>query len=269
MEGTNRTFTVVHNGLADFKTITEAIQQCVDGDTIKVQIGQYDEKVVLDKAINVVGDTESNGDVLITGGGISLAGGCLKNLSVQGCVEVRSGDIKIEECDISQGADGVRVHKDANPTILRNSIHDAQQGGDGIYVGDGGRGLIEENEIYNNRMNGVHVNNGDAVIRRNKVHDSPYGVFLRRGGRGTVENNEVTNIESFGIYIISGSDPVVSGNTVSNCGIHVMMIAQEGKGTVKDNTMIGSVSVKRLSTPTLGLNNIQGRFDNENTAVNS
>ena len=75
-----------------------------------------------------------------------------------GLVDIRSGNVLIENCDIFSGADGIRVHKDANPTIVKNSIHDAHQGGDGIYFGENSKGTVMENEIFNNRMNGVHVN---------------------------------------------------------------------------------------------------------------
>eukprot|EP00755_Sulcionema_specki_P007413 Sspe_Gene.38221::Locus_18423_Transcript_1_1_Confidence_1.000_Length_714::g.38221::m.38221 len=208
-----RHFVVMANGSADFRTISDALREAADGDTITVKIGQYDEKVVIDRSVHIQGDSTAEvSDVIINGGVVCRAGGSLKNLTVINQIEIRSGDVVIEGCDISEGFDGIRIMADANPTITRNTIHHARQGGDCIYFAEGSRGTVEDNEIHNARVNGIQVNAAEAVIRRNRIHHCSYGVFFRRGGKGTVDGNTIQECATLGVYIIQASDPVVERN---------------------------------------------------------
>ena len=153
-----KTYVVMSNGTADFKTITEALRHCCEGDTIVVKLGQYDEKIVLEKNVTIMGDASSEAtDIIINGGAVCKTGGLLKGVAISSQVEIRSGNVTIEGCDISEGFDGVKICKGANPTIIRCVIHNARQGGDCIYIAEGGKGLIEDNEIHNARVNGIHV----------------------------------------------------------------------------------------------------------------
>eukprot|EP00760_Papus_ankaliazontas_P011600 PhM_4_TR14874/c0_g1_i1/m.30122/K10297/FBXO11; F-box protein 11 len=263
-----RVFTVNSSGGADFRTITEAIRTAAAGDVIIVKMGSYDEKVVLDKEVTLTGDRSCEpADVVITGGLVALSGGSISRLCFTQFVDIRSGNVRMENCDISQGYDGIRVCKEAYPSIVRCQIHAGQQGGDGIYFQEGARGVVEECEIFGNRVNGIQVKGADVVLRRNKIHDCQYGVYFRLGGHGTVEDNVIEKVTTFGVYIIGGSDPVVCNNHVSQCGVHGILVSQGGAGNLRDNTVMGNVRVHRGCAPTLGMNNIQGRLDNENAAA--
>eukprot|EP00759_Apiculatamorpha_spiralis_P025972 PhF_6_TR29188/c0_g1_i1/m.42704/K10297/FBXO11; F-box protein 11 len=260
-----RVFTVSGSGAGDFRTITEAIRTAAAGDVIVVKIGSYDEKVVMDKEVHLQGDSSCEAaDVIITGGMVCLAGGSVQRLSITQFVDIRSGSIKFENVDISQGYDGVRVCTGATPTFVRCQIHAGQQGGDGLYFQEGTKGVVEECEIYGNRMNGVHVRGGEVTLRRNRIHSCQYGIFFRKGGKGLVEENIIDRVSTFGIYVIGGSDPVIHKNTLSQCQVHCVMISQGGAGALKDNNITGSVRILKGCAPTLGMNSIQGRLDNEN-----
>eukprot|EP01060_Flectonema_neradi_P023277 TRINITY_DN31496_c0_g1_i1.p1 TRINITY_DN31496_c0_g1~~TRINITY_DN31496_c0_g1_i1.p1 ORF type:complete len:301 (+),score=52.83 TRINITY_DN31496_c0_g1_i1:59-904(+) len=261
----SRQFIVMANGTADFRTITDALKECQDGDTITVKIGQYDEKVVVDKNVTIEGDADSEtSDIIVNGGIVTKTGGTIKNISVSNQIEIRSGNITIEGCDISEGFDGIKIAKDANPTIIHNTIHHARQGGDCIYVAEGARATIEENDIHDARVNGIHVNKADVVIRKNRVHNCHFGIFLRKRSKGIIEGNTIQDCATFGIYLVQGADPVVERNNISGCNIHAIMISQDGMGTLRDNMCNGSLTVKKGSVPQMENNQILGKVDNEN-----
>eukprot|EP01065_Artemidia_motanka_P011871 TRINITY_DN1647_c1_g3_i1.p1 TRINITY_DN1647_c1_g3~~TRINITY_DN1647_c1_g3_i1.p1 ORF type:complete len:303 (+),score=71.38 TRINITY_DN1647_c1_g3_i1:61-909(+) len=261
-----RHYVVMANGTADFRTITDALKECADGDTITVKIGQYDEKVMMDRSVHIRGDEAGErGDVVVNGGFVCRSGGSIKHLSITSQVDVRSGDVRIEDCEISEGFDGVRVCRDANPYLIGNEIHHARQGGDCVYFAEGARGTLEDNDIYAARVNGVHVNGADAAIRNNRIRDCHFGVFFRRNARGIIADNEITDCQTFGVYLIQAADPVVERNRVSGCAVHAIMVSQEGMGQIRDNTCNGSVSLKKGTAATLGSNTVTGRLDNENS----
>eukprot|EP00993_Chasmostoma_nieuportense_P002278 NODE_3089_length_1031_cov_64.617257_g2945_i0.p1 GENE.NODE_3089_length_1031_cov_64.617257_g2945_i0~~NODE_3089_length_1031_cov_64.617257_g2945_i0.p1 ORF type:complete len:265 (+),score=58.98 NODE_3089_length_1031_cov_64.617257_g2945_i0:72-866(+) len=259
-----KTVTVAKSGTEG--ALAAALQGCSAGDTLLIKVGQYNETLVLTKDVHVVGDAEVNTDVVITGGSVCTAGGSIKNLTIHGCVEIRSGDVCISNCDISQGADGIRVQAEANPTLFRNTIHNVHQGGDGIYFNQS-KGTAEENSIHHARVNGIHVNNGEVTLRANHIHDCHFGIYFRHNGYGLVEGNEINSITSFGIYLTDHSDPIVRANRVAQCGVHVLLVSQEGKGDVAENAFTGSVVLKKHCVPVWGPNTHTGRFENENTTL--
>lgn len=262
-----RVLVVASKGGAPFKTVSDAVKAAVEGDTVLLRMGTYDEKVVVDKSIDVVGEENADAaDIVINGGLVATAGGCLRHLSIQQALEIRSGAVRVEDVDVSLGCDGIVVQAGADPTIIKCRIHHAQSGGDGIYFAEGAKGTVEDCEIHHNRVNGIHVNGADVAIRRTKVNNSPYGVYFRKGGRGSVENCYIEQISCFGVYIVSGSAPAVIKNNVLNCGVHAVMVSQQGAGNLRDNTIHGSVRILRGCAPVIGVNTLVGRMDNENVA---
>eukprot|EP01061_Rhynchopus_euleeides_P009348 TRINITY_DN18517_c0_g1_i2.p1 TRINITY_DN18517_c0_g1~~TRINITY_DN18517_c0_g1_i2.p1 ORF type:complete len:290 (+),score=59.25 TRINITY_DN18517_c0_g1_i2:91-960(+) len=260
-----KTYVVMSNGTADFKTVTDALRHCCEGDTILVKLGQYDEKIVLEKNVTIQGDSGTEPtDIIINGGAVCKVGGVIRGVAITSLVEIRSGSVTLEGCDISEGFDGIKICKGANPTILRCVIHNARQGGDCIYVAEGAKALIEDNEIHNARVNGIHVNGGDVILRKNRIHHCHFGIFFRRRGKGAVDGNTVQNCTTFGVYIIQSADPIVERNTISSCSIHGIMISQEGMGTIRNNMCNGSLTVKKGSVPQLENNQVLGKLDNEN-----
>eukprot|EP01061_Rhynchopus_euleeides_P009347 TRINITY_DN18517_c0_g1_i1.p1 TRINITY_DN18517_c0_g1~~TRINITY_DN18517_c0_g1_i1.p1 ORF type:complete len:226 (+),score=8.76 TRINITY_DN18517_c0_g1_i1:91-768(+) len=171
-----KTYVVMSNGTADFKTVTDALRHCCEGDTILVKLGQYDEKIVLEKNVTIQGDSGTEPtDIIINGGAVCKVGGVIRGVAITSLVEIRSGSVTLEGCDISEGFDGIKICKGANPTILRCVIHNARQGGDCIYVAEGAKALIEDNEIHNARVNGIHVCQWDSGCGAPTTHPSGWG----------------------------------------------------------------------------------------------
>jgi len=261
-----RHFVVMANGTADFRTITDALKECADGDTITIKIGQYDEKITMDRSVHIRGDEAGErGDVVINGGFVCRAGGSIRHLCITSQVDIRAGNVRIEDCEISEGFDGVRICREANPYLAGNEIHNARQGGDCVYFAEGARGTLEDNDIYAARVNGIHVNGADATIKNNKIRDCHFGIFFRKNARGLVTDNEVSDCQTFGVYLIQGADPVVERNRISNCAVHCVMVSQEGMGQIRENHCNGSMALKKGTSTTLGPNTVTGRLDNENT----
>lgn len=267
--GDRRILVVDGSGASEFRTIADALKASLAGDTVLLRIGQYDERVVVDKDVIITACEEAAlGDAVVVGG-IVLASPhpILRKVAVRQQLEIRSGEGRVENCDISLGADCVRVCRGANPTIVQCKIHEAQSSGDGIYFQEGAKGVVEECEIYQNRMNGIQVNGAEVVLRRNKIHHCPYGIFFRRGATGVVEGNNIERVDCFGVYIQSGSDPHVVKNTIMNCDIDGILISAGGAGNLTDNIIHAQVRILKGCAPVLGSNTF-GRLDDENrTAV--
>eukprot|EP01063_Lacrimia_lanifica_P011123 TRINITY_DN17909_c0_g1_i2.p1 TRINITY_DN17909_c0_g1~~TRINITY_DN17909_c0_g1_i2.p1 ORF type:complete len:278 (+),score=104.68 TRINITY_DN17909_c0_g1_i2:64-897(+) len=260
-----RRFVVMANGSADYRTITEALRDAGEGDVISVKLGQYDEKIVVEKNVTIEGDPSTDAtDIIVNGGVVLKASAKLKHIAVTNTVEVRAGEPVLEECDISEGFDGVKISKGCNPTLVRNNIHHARQGGDCIYLAEGANATIEDNDIHNARVNGIHVNGANCTITKNRIHSCHYGVFFRRRAKGTMERNTIQDCATFGVYIIQSADPTVLRNNIMACQIHTIMVSQDGMGAIRENMCNGSLTVKKGCVPQLENNQVLGKLDNEN-----
>lgn len=260
-----RVYVVNVKGGAEYVSINDAIKAAVDGDTVQVHMGQYDEVILLDRAVNIVPEPGIEVlDVVVTGGAVCTANGSISGISIQQLVDIRQGRPTLRNCDLSLGTDGVRVCTGSDATLQDCRIHGSQSGGDGVYVQEGGKVTISGCELFHHRVNAIHVNGGEAHVTTSKIHDCPFGVYFRKGGKGLVESNTIDNVSRFGVYLVQSSDPLVTKNTIMNCGVSGIMIAQGALGQIKDNMVHATVRILRGCAPTLGANTINGHFDNEN-----
>ncbi len=260
-----RVLTVDAKGMADFARISDAIRAAVNGDIIALKMGLFEEKVVINKEIELTTDRDVEpGEVIVNSGLIVSASGVLvRNIFIQQQVDVRQGSATFEKCDFSQGADGIRVLTGASARLVNCRIHNVVTNGDGVYVQEGAKADLESCEIADCRVNGVHAKGGDVLLRKCSISGCDFGVYFRKGAHGAVEECTVDRVRSFAVYITGGSDPLISRNIIKNAEIHGIMVAQQGGGVLRDNTVEGSVRILRGCTPVLHVNNVSGRLDNE------
>ena len=198
----------------DFATIGQAINASRPGDRILVRPGLYEEGLIVDKPLEILGDgpvrdieirAHSAHVVLFTATMGRIANLTLRQLGGEGAwfgVDIAQGRLDLEGCDISsQSLACVAIHDGADPRLRRNQIRDGQQ--NGVFVYDDGRGTLEDNEITGNGSAGVGIKTGgDPTLRRNQIRDGQLnGVFVYDDGRGTLEDNEITGNASAGVGI--------------------------------------------------------------------
>ncbi|HEX8128753.1 MAG TPA: right-handed parallel beta-helix repeat-containing protein, partial [Pyrinomonadaceae bacterium] len=148
-------------------TITEAIAQAKVGDKILVRPGLYQEGLVIDKPLEIIGDGDP-GEVVIQATGkhtvlFKTTMGRISNLTLRQmgggqwyCVNIAQGRLELEGCDItSQSWACVAIHGGADPRLRRNSIHDGGQGG--VYIYENGQGTLEDNDIFGNALAGIEI----------------------------------------------------------------------------------------------------------------
>jgi parallel beta-helix repeat protein len=260
-----RVLTVDTKGLADFTSISDALRAAVNGDIIALRMGLFEEKVIISKEIELTTDRDVEpGEAIVNSGLIVAASGVtVRNIFVQQQVDVRQGSAHFTNCDLSQGADGIRVLTGASARLTNCKIHNVTTNGDGVYVQEGAKADLENCEIFDCRVNGVHVKGGDLLLRSCTISGCDFGVYFRKAGHGAIEDCTLDRVRSFAVYITGGSDPLVARNNIKNADIHGIMVAQQGGGVLRDNNVEGSVRILRGCTPILHVNNVSGRLDNE------
>ena len=155
----------------DYPTIQEAIQASSEGDTISVSSGTYNENIVIDKQISLVGNdatimgTGSGHVIRIISNGVEVSGFAIKG----------SGDIYIgpfEGGDAGLILDGVTECTISDNTLTQNTI--------GIFLNVSDKNTIESNTVYGHTYDGIYGRYSNNNIFRGNNATSNGGIQTGR-----------------------------------------------------------------------------------------
>ena len=241
------TLVVDQSGAGQFTTIGAAIVAANPGDRILVRPGLYDEGLIIEKALEIIGDGEVDEIVVEAEGQETVlfratmgrvANFTLRQRDDGDCVAIAQGRLILEDCDItSHGNNGVAIHGGADPLILRNRIHGCGEAG--IHVYKSGKGTIEDNDVFGNARAGVVIRNGgNPTVRRNRIHDGTgSGVLVSSNGKGTIEDNDIFGNAIAGVAVRKGGNPTVRHNRVHRNAYEAVRVYEVGGGTFEDNDL--------------------------------
>lgn len=230
----------------DFATISEAIAAATPGSKILVHSGVYDEGLIIDKPVEIMGDSDS-GEVIIRADSRNAilfvtSRGKISNLILKqsgdgewNCVDFSQGFLEIEHCDISSdSATCISIKGNAYSKIIHNKIHNGK--GSGICVCENGQGLIESNDIYNNGSANVEIyGNGNPIVKSNCIFSgNGAGIYVHGDGKGVIEDNDIYCNENSGIAIYSGGNAKVIRNKIHD-GKSDGITLDNSKGVIEDN----------------------------------
>src|SRR5215469_3247414 len=182
----------------DFATVGAAIKAAKPGDRILVRPGLYEEGLVVNKPLEILGDGPVS-DIEIRARGadallFKASIGRVANLTLRQAggkgnwygVDIIQGRLDLEGCDVSsQILSCVAIRNGADPRLRRNHIHDGKESG--VYVYANGQGTLEDNDIFANGLSGVGIKDGgNPSLRNNRIHDGKQnGVHVYENGQGT------------------------------------------------------------------------------------
>jgi F-box protein 11 len=263
-------------GRADCRTIAEAINRATKGERIVVRPGYYQEQLVIERPIEIVGAgarsevtiVSSSANVIVFNTSFGrIAGLTLHNRSARHYgIDIVQGRLHLDDCDISsRGLACIAVHGGADPMITGCVIHDGPR--TGLFIYDGGRGTFEDNEILGNTLAGVEVKEeADPTFRRNRIHDGKAsGIFVRSKARGTYEDNDIFANTLAGVEVKHEADPTFRRNRIHDGRESGIFVLLKGRGTYEDNDISGNtgsgIQVADESDPVVRRNHIHSGND--------
>ena len=213
-----------------FNTIQEAVNASMRGDTIHIWAGNYQESVVVDKPLNIIGN--SSAEVSIDGGGenpamtiqapwCNLSGCAFMSGGAQWTeagLMVKANHTVVRNCSGSGSAYGIRLTQASYCQLLDNKLFGNSEAG--IYLSTAGNNLLE-----NNLCSGK---DGDGIVLSQSSHNTlESNLFQANGDDGincqantrfnTYLNNSVLDNWKTGLEITT-EENVLRGNIFSGNG---------------------------------------------------
>ncbi|MCK5560510.1 MAG: right-handed parallel beta-helix repeat-containing protein, partial [Thermoplasmata archaeon] len=245
--------TVGQYGGANFTTIQDAIINASDGDIIYVWNGTYNENILIDKSLSLIGNSTENttidgggsGDVVsITVDGVSITGFAIKGsgntIGVDAGIKLSS----VDYCDItgnkvfdnkegillnladnnniehnlvsSNNNSGIYV-KNSNGNTINNNEANSMVMGNGIYISGSSANTISNNIANDNSQAGIYVTTGsnNNIIIYNRIKDNNYGIYSGAGSNNDFFNNSLQN-NNYGVYSQASTNNIYHNNFIDN-----------------------------------------------------
>ena len=279
-EGGARTITVDDDGEGDYATIQEAVDAAEDGDTIRVNDGEYEENVEIDKTLSLIGngpdvttiDGGGEGEVVlikadwcnVSGFKVTGSGSDWENAGIK--VEARY--VRISNNTIRDNSYGINLWISDSNTISNNII---QYNGCGIYLDFSDSNTITNNTIQNNDRDGIFLDESDSnTISNNTIrNNSRSGIyFYRYSDSNTISNNAIQDNGWYGIYLYWSDSNTISNNTIQNTdqdGIHLDDYSCSNtifNNTIRNNSRNGIYLYWDSDSTTVSNNTIQNNNEN-------
>jgi F-box protein 11 len=257
-----------------YRAIGDAIADASSGDRIIVRPGTYDEGLVVDKPLEILGEGNAGEIVVQTARTNALAFrtilGRIANVSFRQlgggdyfAVDITQGRLTLERCRIeSASLAGIAIHGAETDPIVRNcTVQRCLQSG--IVVFEQARGTLEENDVADNNMLGILIRDGASpVLRGNQVHDNEHGGVQVDGAAGRIEDNTISSNRAEGVLISNQAKPELRRNRIyrnSKAGIYLY---DGGAGVVKENKIFDNlnsgVALRTQANPVVQENIVSG-----------
>ena len=188
-------------GSGNYSKIQDAIDDASDGDTIFVFNGTYIENVVVNKIINVLG--ESTETTIIDGGNSGNT------------VKISSSNVSFSKFTIQHGGIGIYIIDSSNQTIKENRIIDNWEG---IGLLEVSGCTIISNTIKSNFFEGINpVKSNSNNILGNSIVDNLQGIFLSQSGNNNIYGNNIkSNTRGIEVRSSSNNNHIYHNNFINN-----------------------------------------------------
>ncbi len=247
---TGDTITVDDEGTGDYVTIQYAVENASAGDDILIMPGTYDGEVLVDKPLNITGNSsdlsiitgDGNGTVLrITSDWVNVRSLVIMNGDIG--IGIESDHVIVDECLVLQNTDGIDILDGSSNTLTNNRCTGNEIG---IHLSRSHGNTIADNICDTNDYYGIYLfDSDDGVMSRNVCTNNTIGIFLSDAHSNEVENSTLADNEEDGIQIRDSDDNLIhystiAGNTESGVYLHLSsgndlmhnMLSQNGKGVI-------------------------------------
>jgi parallel beta-helix repeat protein len=264
---------------SDFSSIQAAINNATDGEIIFIHKGTYNENILVNKTVTLLGEDVEG--TIIDGNGsgiplrISAENVSLKNLTIRGggsnayesgvFVESSSSNIT-SNIIIGNGLIGMCLNKSSNTIVAGNMIK--QNNGDGIVLLYSSNNTLTENTIIGNNF-GIHTysSNKNTFLNNTLIENTLGGINLFYSSSNQLISNDLTRNNGSGIILDYSSDNnTLSDNTVTATEGYGLVMGSSTNNILRSNNLTGNTYNFYCQATRPNLSDFLNDIDTSNTA---
>jgi parallel beta-helix repeat protein len=229
----------------DFTTIQDAIDTATTEDTVFVYNGTYNENVIVDKLLFLIGidmptvDAGGSGSVItLEANGSKFDGFYVTGSGPSGDevgIKINSNNNSVINNTIINNTHGISAQSSSNNTLTNNSIRSNICA---IILGSSSDNLISNNDIQSNDANGIEV--GDSFnnsIIYNIFADNQQGIIMAFSSNNTIKYNVFSENEigGIGLHFESYNNTVMENEIHS--GVEGISLLNAYNSTITNNSI--------------------------------
>lgn len=221
---------------ADYSTIQRAINAATNGATIIIKNGSYNELIVINKTITLIGE-DKNTTIIHFNPDYQMSQVPILNISANNCsIE----NLQITLSNNSGSSIGILLINSKFNTIENNIITNVAEG---IYSFNSKYNTIENN-IITNVTNGIKIVSSESnTIINNEIKNNQIGIMTSRSMNNVISHNIFSNNTRYNIILQTSSDDNnISFNIISNSPYGIYIQASQLNNVYKNcvqNNQIG------------------------------
>jgi len=239
-------------------SIADAIRAAAPGDTVRIEHGDYAERLVIDKPLTLEGIGRPtvrggfSGDVIrVRAADVTIRGLIVRDSGTDQTaqnsgiyLEPGSHRATVQDCDIVYNLFGVWVEKADDARVQRNIItgrRDLQSTlrGNGVQLYNSAGAQVLDNHISYAR-DGIYVDlSRKSVFRGNRIHHLRYGTHYMNTHDSVWENNEVY-MNRGGLALMEVRRLTVRNNVAWGNTDHGIMLRTIQDSVVENNVVAGN-----------------------------
>ena len=188
-------------GPNNYTTITDAVSNANNGDTIYVYTGSYTEHLTINKEIILVGENREN--TLIDGG------------TSNNVIKITANNVTVSGFTLHHGSIGIYSINAENHTITNNKMLNNWEGVGLLNIDNA---IISYCLINNNYFEGINpVQSSNIEIKRNRISGNLYGIYLNQATNNLIHENHISgNTRGIEIRTTSNNNYLYHNNILNN-----------------------------------------------------
>lgn len=242
----------------DYSTIQEAINHANNGDTVFVRAASYDENIILNVSISLIGEAKETTIVDVRGIGnpleITVNGTVISGFTFSfggaGIVMTNSHNNLISDNMLKKNSRGIGGSFYTNTILENNTVTENDYGIDfGHLSGPSSKNnTAKNNEIYSNTNAGIYVSasEGNNSIITNRIHENGFGIILDHTQQNEVSDNGITD-NTYGIYMRNAIQDKIERNLLEGNSVGMHVEGSNGNNIFHNNFESNAVQVEGIS----------------------
>ncbi len=212
-----------------FRSISTAISEADDGDTIYVFGGFYNEKLNINKKIKLWGSIENGASI------IDYSEDLRYTIEINAdYVELQDFEIHDDE-KVKKSPIGALIYINSNNVVLQDNIISNSDSW-GVYLAPESNGNVISGNKINSFKNGIYISSSDTNdVFNNYIEDcSDKAVFVESSQKNRFYGNTI-NDSMYAIYAEYCNDINISNNTFNDINYHGVYLNQINSGIIQNN----------------------------------